>query len=192
MATLVGGLRARFIKDSIFYCLHTALTDLGWFDAGRQHAPISFNGFVTPNLDPIPINSVSLSDESMHNVDLELGSTAVMTTWVFYVDFYAEDDDLGKHLINDVRDILGGRMSTIGRPDASVPVYDWRMATPTKVFTVGIDNLMIDRAHDFPKPWQKHWYTCRFDVTDAYGDETVDREYDDYEYDDGSYGSGGP
>lgn len=172
MATIVGGLRARLIKDSIFNCINDSLDALGWFDPGRQHAPINFTANVTPNDVEIPLNTLALADESMHNTDLELGSNFVESRWLFYVDFYAENDTLGKDLINDVRDILGGRMSTIGRRDASVHVYDYRQATPAQIFTVAIEDLFVDRAHDFPKVYQKHWYACRFNVVDAYGDET--------------------
>lgn len=173
MTTIVGGLRARLIKDSIYNCINDALEALGWFDAGRQHAPINFTAIVTPNDTEIPLNTLALADESMHNSDLELGSNFVETRWLYYVDFYAENDIIGKDLINDVRDILGGRMSTIGRGDASVHVYDYRYhSTPPILFTVAIEDLFVDRAHDFPKVWQKHWYACRFNVVDAYGDET--------------------
>lgn len=172
MTTIVGGLRARLIRDSLYYMLHDSLDQLGWFSVNRRHQPINFTGTDTERLTEIPINTVALSDDNLTENDYELGSNGVESTWTFYVDFYAEDDSVGKHLIHDVRDILGGRMSTIGRVAANCAVYDYRQATPSVIFFVELEHIIVDRAHDFPKAWQKHWYACRFDVVDAYGDET--------------------
>lgn len=172
MTTIVGGLRARIIRDSLYHMLHDSLDALDWFDAGRRHRPIVFTGTSTDRQTEIALNTLVLSDDNLTETEYELGSNGIESTWTFYIDFYAEDDDVGKHLIHDVRDILGGRMSTIGRTYSNCPVYDYRMATPTIVFTVDLERIIVDRAHDFPKQWQKHWYACRFDVVDAYGDET--------------------
>jgi hypothetical protein len=171
--TVVGGLRARLIRDSIYHALYDAVDDLGWFDVGRRHKPIVFTGAAVANDEEIALNTVALSDEDLSELDLELGSTGVETRWTYYVDFYAEDDSIGKHFIHDIRDILGGRMSSIGRDHPNVVVYDYRMATPGSMFVVQLENIEVDRAHDFPKPWQKHWYACRFDVVDAYYDDGI-------------------
>lgn len=172
MATIVGGLRARLIRDSLFHMLHDSLSSLGWFSANRRHQPLIFTGTDIDRLTEVPLNTLVLSDDNLTEVDFELGSNGVESTWTYYVDFYAEDDSVGKHLIHDVRDILGGRMSTIGRTHPVCPVYDYRQATPSLIFYVDLERIVVDRAHDFPKMWQKHWYACRFDVIDAYADET--------------------
>lgn len=172
MTTIVGGIRARLIRDSVYHCIYDALAELGWFDSGRRHLPIVFDGGLVDQAEEIQLNTVALVDEDLVADDLELGSNLAEHNWTFYVDFYAENDVIGKELINDVRDILAGRMSTIGRAHSSVTVYDYREATPSELFTVQLEDIVVDRAHDFPKPWLKHWYACRFTVVDAYGDET--------------------
>jgi hypothetical protein len=73
-----------------------------------------------------------------------------------------------------VRDILAGRMSSIDRIAPQITVLDWRQATPTEIFRVELEDFVVDRAKDFPKPYQKFWYACRFTVIDAYGDEASD------------------
>lgn len=173
MSSVVGGLRQRLIRDSIYHCIYDALDARGWFDSGRKHLPIQFTGDITPQDEEIAFNSLALSDESLDETDLEMGSTAVETEWTFYLDFFAEDDSIGKDVIGDIRDILGGRMSSVGRSDASVEVMDYRMATPTPLFRVYVENIIQDRAHDFPKPWQKHWYLVRFTVLDYYTDDAI-------------------
>jgi hypothetical protein len=187
MSSVVGGLRAQLIRESIYQTLYQALADLGWFDSGRRHKPITFPGVTETNENEIPINRIALNDEDMFGFDLEFGSTATETRWTYWVDFYAENDSLGKHVIYDVRDILGGRMSTIGRSHSSVVVWDYTLATPAPIFKVGVEDIVVDRAHDFPKPYQKHWYACRFTIVDAYDDEVVNREYEDFTYNAGPY-----
>ncbi len=173
MAVVVGGMRARLIRESVYHCIHDSLADLGWFNAGRRHKAITFPGVTETNENEIPINRIALSDEDLSESDLEMGSTAVETRWTFWLDFYAQDDSLGKEVVHDVRDILGGRMSSIGRSSANIPVYDYRLATPVVIFHVAVEEIVVDRAHEFPKPYQKHWYACRFTVLDAYDDDIL-------------------
>jgi len=167
---VTGGLRARLIHDSIYFGIRDGLQQLGWFDPSppRQHYPINYTYEPVENDTEVPPNTVALSDENLSEVEAELGSSMVETSWTYYLDFYAENDVLGKHLINDVRDILGGRMPSIGRNDASMPVWDYSQATPVQIFSVDIESIVVDRAHDFPKSWQRFWYSCSFIVRDAY------------------------
>jgi hypothetical protein len=97
-----------------------------------------------------------------------MGSNLGELTTTFWVDFYAEKDSVGKELIYDVRDALRGRIPAIGYDRQVIEVYDWSLATPTYQFSCDVEDVVTDRAHDFPKPWQKHWWTCRFDVVDSY------------------------
>lgn len=183
MTDLVGGLRARLIRDSVYHVVYDALDELGWFEASvddggtRKHRQVRFDGKPVDHDTEIKFNTIALVDEDLTENDVELGSNLAEHSWTFYVDFFAENDTVGKDLINDVRDILGGRYPSVGRVHASVDVLDYRLATPTPVFRVWIEELVIDKAHGFPKPWQKHWYSCRFQVIDHYGDNS-DLEYE--------------
>lgn len=174
MPAIVGGTRARLVRESLYNMLYDALEDLGWLDlVGRDHATIHFTGRVVDRLTEIPVNTAVLSDEGRNDIGWELGSNMTESSWTYFFDFYAEDDALGKDLINDVRDILGGRMSSLGRNDPSFLVYDYRQATPPAIFRCQLEDIVVDRAHDFPHPWLRNWYACRFDVIDAYGDQVL-------------------
>jgi hypothetical protein len=167
----VGGLRARLIFDSLANMLETALDDLGWFDSGRQHRPINFR---TVEYDPdqeIPLNSLIICDLGTSNSYEEMGSLLSEHVWGFFVDFYGEDKAISMHMIRDVQAILEGRMPSIGRYNNTFKVYDYTQATPSEIFTCEIENVDVDRAHDFPKPWQKFWYSCAFSVLDYHSDE---------------------
>lgn len=176
--TITGGRRARFIRQSIYDYLYDSLDQLGWFDPGidqadaavRRHKTITFPGITETNEEKIPLNRLALNDEDSISLEFELGSNGVERRWTFWVDFYAENDDVGKGVIYDVEEILGGRMSDVGAIAPRIPVYDYLLATPAVFTHVQIETPVVDRAHDFPRPYQKHWYACRFTVVDAYID----------------------
>lgn len=172
MATYVGGLRARLIHDSLFYMLRDGLRALGWLTAGPSHAPITFLAEPTQADQEVPINTVALADDDSRGEDLELGSNYAEQRWTFFVDFYAENDPIGLHLIRDVKDLLEGRMPSIGRTRPVVYVYDWTLATPAVIFACEIENVSTARAHDWPQAWLKHWHSCTFTVVDAYANES--------------------
>ena len=161
---IVGGLRARLIRESLFQHIETALGDLGW-------TTIEFLASPKPNDEAIELNTLVLSDEDLIEDQAEMGSLLAEHRWTFYVDFYAADEAIGLHVIRDVKDIVGGRIPSIGVQRPNFPVYDFTQATPPVEFYCDIEDVVVDRAHDFPKPWQKYWYACRFTVVDHYADE---------------------
>lgn len=174
MTTIVGGLRARLIRESLFHKLDTALTSLGWFDPTRPHSPITFVQKKYNQSEPILINSIGLSDESTSDdAEVELGSNLSEDRWTMYVDFFAESDAIGLHLIRDVRDVLLGKMPSISCGDPSFDVFNYTQATPSIIFRCQIENIMIDRPDTFLHPWLEHWYACQFVVVDQYLDEVA-------------------
>ncbi len=172
MSDIVGGLRARLIRESLYQKIEAGLTDLGWFDAGRPHQPIQFLPKGANQDDPIEENTLALADENDYESGWEMGSNLTEQTWQMYVDFYAESDALGLSLIRDVRDILRGRFTSIGQDTTWFHVYDFREATPPILFQCEIQNVDTDRAHGFLKPWLAHWYSCVFEIVDTYADES--------------------
>lgn len=173
MTTIVGGLRNRLIRDSVYTMLNDALEDLGWFDSGRQHAALTF----TPKAvyeTGIELNTLSLTYDALTDDDIEIGSNYKEERWTFYLDFYAESDAVGLDLASDMRDVLRGKMPSIGRGSPHLVVYDWRLATPPELFRVEIEDVVMDVARNGAKPWQKYWYVVRFDILDCYGDEEDD------------------
>jgi hypothetical protein len=169
MVDYVGGIRERLIADSVYQLIKTGLTDLGWFDSGRPHMPLHIRTTSVGNDEEIPLNTIVVNETTSIDNQAEMGSNLGEITTTFYVDFYAEKESIGKHVIHDVRDILKGRMPDIGRTASNLPVYDWFMATPSLIFTCDIEDVVVDQARDFPKPYQKYWWACRFDIVDCYG-----------------------
>lgn len=178
--TYVGGLRVRLINDSMFQMVKGGLADLGWFDIGRRHRPIDLLAEPVRWDEEVQLNTLSISSTDVSDDELELGSDAAENRHSFYVDFFAEDDSIGKHLIHDVRDILRGKIHAIGRNRPILTVYDYTLATPPALFICEIENVLVDRAHDYPRPWQRHWFSARCDVVDVYESDVDDGvEFDD-------------
>jgi hypothetical protein len=169
MSMVVGGLRARLIRDCTYELVRDKVIELGWQQPGRRHLPIVFRASVVPWEEEVPLNTVAISQTDVSDEPAEMGSNLSDDSWTFYVDLYAEDESVGTHLIHDIRDILRGKMPSIGRSRPILPVYN---EDRTEVlFNCDIEEVIIDRANDFPKAWQRYWYVCRFRVVDTYGDE---------------------
>jgi hypothetical protein len=173
VTTIVGGLRTRFIKDSFFDYMEDKLTLLGWFNPNREHIPISLFEEALPNDEEIPFNSLTVEWATYTYEDIEVGSRLGEHTHTVYVDFYAENDALGMHLINDVAAIFDGRLTAIGATSPTFPVLNQEQATPTEIFRCEITDVRIDKARDFPAKWQKFWWSCRLGVLDTFSTDAV-------------------
>lgn len=172
MTTIVGGLRARLVYDSTKNEIERALGQIGWFDAGRQHLPINFLALPVDDSEEIQLNTLVLvAGNAVNPEGLELGSDYSAHKRVYYLDFYAENQSIGEHLIFDCKAILEGRMPSISRGAPIVQIYDYTQATPPVIATVEIDNVETDKGHVFNYPYQKFWYSCMFEIVDAYGNE---------------------
>lgn len=170
-----GGARARLIKLSLYNLINNGIEDLGWFDAGRQHADVTF---VADPVDEvydrlgidIKPNVIALTDEDDDVDELEMGSNSKITAWDFYIDIYAEDSAVGVDLSSDIRDILMGRHdpNIVSEQGPLLPVYDYNQATPTVIFNCPIENVDRGRVKVWDKPWEKYWYIVHFEIEDSY------------------------
>jgi hypothetical protein len=169
MATIVGGLRARLIYESVYSDINTALTDMGWLDTGRSHADLVFKA--DPRIDGselVEFNTLVLTSEDTTDQPLEVGSHYAEHKTEFYLSLYAESRAFGQHLSLDIRDYLQGRMPVVGLGE-NIEVFDYSQATPPMIAIVNIENVMSDRAHRFENPWQENLHEVAFTVVDAYG-----------------------
>ena len=172
MTAPVCGLRARLISDPFRAQIRVALEELGWFATRPSHLPVELIDAPKDWDEPIQLNSVAVTSDDVEDLEAELGSNLTEDRWTFYVDVYAEDDVIGTHLGNDIRDVLRGKIPSVtGGDTPRLDVYNFGLATPA-VFTVcDIENVTIDQVREAPKPWQRYWYTVRAEIVDTYGDE---------------------
>lgn len=167
----VGGLRARLIRDNTLGMLREGLTQLGWFDSGRNHRPVSLiEGQISWDTEALP-NIVALSFEHTDEEEAELGSVLSEVEYDCYVDVYSEGESVGLHLGTDIKDMLAGKFSSLGFTKPAVDVYDLSQATPGFLFSCDIDRLEMDKTRAYSKPYDAAWYVISFRLTDTYGDE---------------------
>jgi hypothetical protein len=166
MAVIEGGLRARLIWDSFYELVRSTLDDRGWFDTGRRHAPIVLTYEPQKWDDPIEVNTVAIVGGDITDEEMELGSNLTEDRWIFYVDFFAESEAVGLDLITDLKESFRGKLPSIGRTSSRLAVHDYRQATPEILFYCDLENVLVDRGRDFPKPWLRFWHTVRVDVVD--------------------------
>lgn len=168
-----GGLRARLIKDSLYFMVYDALDQLNWFDPTLED-PVEFlPKSLELDEEILPIK-VGLEDDDDNSFDAEMGSNLSEFRWRFYIDVFGHRDrpDDALHLATDIRDILQGRLSTIGRDAPVLDIYDYTQATPPVVFVCDIENVNRERVPFGTKPWLKAWYSISFTIVDSYADET--------------------
>lgn len=155
-----GGLRDRMIFESIHKNLEGHLQAVGWFDVGRQHLPITIIDEFPDDNAEVAFNTLALSMGDAGGPDAELGSEAEDWETVVFVDFFAENDSLGRHMRGDVYEFF--------RSNKMQPVYDYSVADWTPQFGFvevqeDIDQRKPDRS---VTKWQKHWYTVSFTIID--------------------------
>lgn len=173
-----GGLRTRLIVDSVRVAIIAALGDLGWFDptvhdnppGARQHAPLRYMPKPLRWDEMVEPNAIAISSEDTLSLDAGLGGE-VEDNIRMYADIFAQGDEFGMQLAQDIRDLAIGKMPDIGRDSPHFDVYDLRLATPTVITHVDVEQPIIDRASSESREWRNRWFMVRFDLVDEYHDE---------------------
>lgn len=171
----VGGLRARLIHDSIFRMVSSAITELGWLDANRDHSPIALRYQQIGNDEDVVPNIICVTAEDVTEDPIELGSDLCDNYWNYYIDIYAENDVLGLHLATDLKDILKGRFTqsvSVGGPSVHVYDYSTPSATPIPLFYVQLEEVQINKSRFYQRPFQQFWWVVSFRVVDTYDTES--------------------
>jgi hypothetical protein len=168
MSTVTGGLRSRFLHDSLSLLLENGLTQLGWLDPGRHHQPFQFlHGPHTWDV-PVTYNAVVITTQAVETDWIELGSWLSRDSIMFTVDVYAESESFGLDVTNDMRELLRGRLPN-GAQNEKFPILDFRMATPAPIGYADVINVSLGRGIDeLPEDWARHLYTLGITIYDTY------------------------
>ena len=153
-----GGLIDRYVRESIFEHANTELTARGWFDVGREHAPIIVTYEFPQDDSPVETNTLAMSVGDSEADYVELGSTNFQKTHTYIFDFFAENDSLGSQLIGDLMDYF------IIEPNLAI--YDYQDAKAIIMYAEVID-AFTDRANRVTQPWQKHWNSLAIAVEEG-------------------------
>lgn len=165
--TIVGGLRTRLLQDSFLAVVEEGIRAIGWLDVGRSHQPVRLQAEPANWREPIAPNLIAVDLTAVTVVEVEVGSWLTADTTIAYADLYAESEALGVELSNDIRDILRGRLDL--NVNGTLPIYDYRQATPSVVGRVAITEVNSLRATAAAQePWQRHWFRVRCELIDTY------------------------
>lgn len=156
---LVGGIRDRMVQHSVRVAVEAHLTTLGWFTPGRYHRPIVVVDEYPE--DDVAINTLAFSTALGFGIPEEMGTRGEIHHTAMFVDFFAESDALGKHVIGDVYAYM--------KTNPVIPVYDYREDEPRDVeFHVEVmDDAEKRKPTNATNAWQRNWYTCSFTLEDV-------------------------
>lgn len=163
---LRGGLRDRMVFHSVMEDLRAELQAQGWLDAtvydtipgSRQHRPITIVDEYPEDDTEVDLNTIAFSWGNAEGQDMELGSKQEVHYQAIFVDVFAENDAIGRHLIGDLYAYI--------RENMQFDVYDYSVATPTLEFVAEVEEVDRRKPTRVVNAWQKHWYTLAFTVTD--------------------------
>lgn len=167
MATLRGGLRDRMILESILQAVKSDLTTQGWLDAtvfdtvpgSREHRPFTIVDEFPDENDEVQVNTLAFSFSDAMGRDGEMGSQLEEHGMNIFIDFFAESDAVGRHVIGDIYAYI--------KEQGTFPVFDYRAATPPVEFNVAVEDGVEKRKPSRAvNPWQKHWHLLAMRVTD--------------------------
>lgn len=168
--TVVGGLRARLLHDSLQETIHDGLTSLGWFDVSRAHRPIQFLPEPVEWDREITANSMVVTARTRDTSWMEVGSNLSQDTIVMGVDIYGESDSFATHIANDVRDLLRGRLP-MGPQLGVLAIMDYRMATPAPIGAALIGTVATTRIRpQVNRPHTLFWFGVDVELLDTYYD----------------------
>jgi hypothetical protein len=166
---IVGGLRARLVRDSFSELVQQGLTALGWFDPGRSHRPVTMVAKPKHWTVPVKANTITVDFTGSTVEEWEVGSPLTQDTAIAYVEVYAENDSVGLHIANDIRDWLRGRLQATP-VNVTFPIYDYRLgATAPILGYMDIRNVHALRNTAISNElWLRHWFRVRCEIRDTY------------------------
>lgn len=174
MTEIVGGLRARLLRDSLFETVRSGLGELGWFDTDRRHTLLRFVAKPARWDETVEANVMAMEIETVELHDMEMGSGLTQDDIAVVFDFLAETDSVGVDIANDIRDLLRGRLD-VGPQRAVFDLLDYRQATPTKIGYAIVDEVRIERPSAIAQQEvRRHWFQIRCVVRDAYTDDLTE------------------
>jgi hypothetical protein len=170
MTIYVGGARQRLIKENLVNFVEDGLTAIGWFNAGRNHEPVTVTGdHIDPSVSIRP-NVVGVSFEDEDFSDMELGSDLEETRHSVVIDVFAENVPIGQHLKGDVTDLLRGKFTSISSTDR-LAVWDLFAASPSILFHCQFEDFFVERNRQWETAHNEFWWSIAVDLVDHYAND---------------------
>jgi len=152
-----GGLRDRFLTESVFEHVNGELTAKNWFALDAVHTPVTVVYSFPDDTDPVQTNTLAMSPGNADTEYIEMGSLAFAKGIILFFDFYAENDPIGQQLVGDIEHFL--------MKNPSLDVYDYENAKAV-LFQANVIDVSVRRPTRVTQPWQKHWITLSVEIED--------------------------
>jgi hypothetical protein len=170
----VGGILYRLVFDNFVNMVTESLTDLDWFSDNRGHKPLKIYPEPIDENTAFDSNAMSISMEDIMETEAEMGSMLSEHSFSIYIDVYGENNVVAMHLASDIKEILQGRFTSIGRDNPVFDVYDLSQATPEFLFYCEIEEVELDRSRFHSKPYEKYWWVVSCIITYTYNNDAED------------------
>ena len=152
-----GGLRDRFVYESVFEHVNIELTAKGWFGLDATHTPVTVVYAFPEDEDPVQKNTLAMTSGNADTGYVELGSLAYAKGTILFFDFYGENDPISQQLIGDIEHFF--------LKNPSLDVYDYENAKAV-LFQAQVLDSLVRRPTRVTQPWQKHWITLSVEIED--------------------------
>lgn len=158
-----GGLRDRLVAESFVRHVKAGLTAKGWFESGVPAPPVVVVTTHLPDTSEMNVDAntyVVVLVEDSSDVDAEVGSGLTEDRTTGWVDVYAKTDAIAAHLSGDVRDLLRGKLPSVGYDTAGFTVRNWFVTDPDDLedlFWVDVEDVQRDRDPDQSRATRFHY-----------------------------------
>lgn len=168
MSDVTGGLRSRFLHDSLAALVETGLRGLGWFDENRFHLPLRIEHGPHTWSEPVTQNLLVFTTQDREGEEIELGSDLLRDTILISIDLYAQNESFGTDVANEIRDLLRGRLPG-GAAYGAFPILDFRQPTPSSIGLATVAAVNVRRvATQEPEMWARRTFSIEVHLEDTY------------------------
>lgn len=174
MTIVVGGRRERLIIEAFIDLVEDGLAALGWLATVASRHPVTIVSQEVDATERVEPNLVAVFADDIQGDESELGTNRTEERRTFWVDVYAESAAIGEHLSGDIRDILRGKMPSLGFSRPTVPVFDASLATPSWLFDCDVEDVQKERGHNPANATQRYWWSVTAAIVDTYRDDEAE------------------
>lgn len=166
MSMVEGGLRDRLVFESFALHVKTGLEALGWVGVttGPRKPQFGFRTTPVPDVEEIPANTIAVTFETVDMSDGEIGSNLTENSHAAWVDIYTDTTDpngyaLAMQISGDVRDLLRGKMRSIGFEEPVFQLVDNRDPDDPVVFGwCDLEDIVQERSASETR--SKRWWVA--------------------------------
>lgn len=169
--TLEGGALDRAVFESFVLHVRTGLEDLGWVGSpSTGKTQFTFRSKPFRRHEEITPNTIVAAVETTDPYAAEIGSNATINEHSGWIDIYTDTQHqfgqaVATEVAGDVRDMLLGKMSSIGYTEPVFPLFDFTVQPPEQIGWCELEDVHQEKdAVGDPK---FHWSAVNVTIVEA-------------------------